>query len=92
MYEAFASRTPFVTTPVGNVSDQASVVTVVRTPEEMSRAANALLEDDAERRRLAGQAFQLWQAHHTWEQIAAQYESLYTVLVERGRTVGAAGR
>lgn len=92
MYEAFASHTPFLTTPVGNVSDHADAVKIVRTPEEMSDAGNSLLRDDAERRRLAGQAFQLWQAHHTWEQIAAQYESLYTALVERRRTVGAAGR
>jgi glycosyltransferase involved in cell wall biosynthesis len=92
MYEAFASHTPFLTTPVGNVSDHADVVKIVRTPEEMRDAGKSLLRDDAERRRLAGQAFQLWQARHTWEQIAAQYESLYTALVERGRTVGAAGR
>jgi len=77
MYEAFASGTPFVTTPVGNVADHADVVKIVRTPEEMSRMANALLGDAAERRRLADRGHELWRAHHTWEQIAGQYEALY---------------
>lgn len=85
MYEAFASHTPFVTTPVGNVSDHADVLKIVGTPTEMSQAANALLERRAERQRLAEQAFRLWQTRHTWDQIAAEYEALYAELVVGAR-------
>lgn len=81
MYEAFASRTPFVTTPVGNVADHQDVVRIVRTAEEMSQTASALLDHEADRQRLAERAFHLWRTHHTWEQIVARYESLYATLI-----------
>jgi glycosyltransferase involved in cell wall biosynthesis len=88
MYEAFASRTPFVTTPVGNVVDHADVVQIVGTPEEMSRTANALLGDAGQRQRLVERGSEVWRARPTWAQIGGQYEALYATLVDGRRPAG----
>lgn len=82
MYEAFASRTPLVTTRVGNVSDHAEVLRLVDGPESMAAEANRLLDDDGARRELAGRAHALWKASHTWGGIAGRYGELYRSLVE----------
>jgi glycosyltransferase involved in cell wall biosynthesis len=81
MYEAFASRTPFITTNVGNVSDHQDVVQIIKTPDEMATVASELLKDESKRTAIAERAYQLWLREHTWESIAARYESLYQSLL-----------
>ncbi|MBM3887080.1 glycosyltransferase family 4 protein [Candidatus Dependentiae bacterium] len=80
MYEAFASKTPFVTTEVGNVKDHESVLKIVKTPLEMANTANKLLNNEGEGEGLAKKAYRLWQEHHTWERIVEQYETMFLAL------------
>jgi len=81
MYESFASRTPFVTRPVGNVGDHKEYLKIINTPEEMARVANYILDDPSTCLEIADRAFYLWQKNHTWVKITAQYESLYKKLL-----------
>jgi L-malate glycosyltransferase len=76
MYESFASRTAFITTPAGNVADHKEVVKIIRSPEEMASVANALLNAPSQLESLTDKAQALWQYSHTWEKITEQYEKL----------------
>ncbi len=77
MYESFASKTPFVTYPAGNVADHKEVLKIVQTPAEMARVANYILDDAKTAQDVADRAFAVWQKSHTWESIAKGYEFLY---------------
>ena len=83
MYEAFASKTPFITRPAGNVADHKDVLKIVPTPAEMARVANSILDDAGTARDIADRAFELWQRNHTWEAIAERYQQLYKELLLR---------
>jgi len=83
MYESFASKTPFITTNVGNVSDHAGYLKIVSSPNEMSDVANNLLNNEKKREELIEKAFQLWKENHTWRGIAGRYEGLFASLVSR---------
>lgn len=77
MYESFASKTPFITRPVGNVADHKEVLKIVESTDEMARVANYILDDEQTSRDIAGRAFAVWEKSHTWDSIAMQYEKLY---------------
>lgn len=77
MYESFASKTPFVTTNVGNVMEHKEFLRVVNTPDEMADAANYLLDNDSERLKIAEEAFGLWKKNHTIEKIMGLYDELF---------------
>ena len=81
MYESFASGTPFITTPVGNVADHSDVVRIVRTPREMADEAGHLLDDNVARTRVAESGRKLWQYDHNWNAISGRYEELYLSLL-----------
>lgn len=81
MYESFASKTPFITTNAGNVRDHEDCLKIVKTPDEMARVANRLLDSFKERKEMADKAFALWQKSHTWGKISEQYEGLFIKLV-----------
>lgn len=83
MYEAFASRTPFVTRHVGNVRDHKEVVKIVHTPDEMAAVARELLEAESERASLSQRAYELWSRQHTWERVVEKYEELYTAVLSQ---------
>lgn len=80
MYESFAGRTPFIATPVGNVTDHADYLSIVRTPAEMASVASGLLNDESKRQEMASRAYELWQEKHTWAKISQEYEKLYRKL------------
>lgn len=82
MYESFASRTPFVTRPVGNVADHRSVLKIVETPPEMARVVGYILDDPETRKEISDRAYELWRTHHTWKHIASLYEALYTQCIQ----------
>lgn len=81
LYEAFASRLPVLSTPVGNVPDYQDMVALVESPGEMATAANALLEDETRRAQIAERGWRLWRDRHTWESIALSYEREYERLL-----------
>jgi glycosyltransferase involved in cell wall biosynthesis len=80
LYESFASKTVFVSTPVGNVPDYQDYVKIVRSPEEMANSVNWLLDHESERLEMVNRSFILWQENHTWDKIADEYNNLLTNL------------
>jgi len=82
MYESFASKTPFVTTDVGNVIDYEKYLKIVGSPAEMAAAANKLLDNETERKTLAEDAYSVWQSSNVMEDLAGEYEKLFTDLYE----------
>lgn len=77
MYESFASKTPFITTDVGNVGDYKEYLRIVRTPGEMAQAANYFLDHPDKASAFAGSAFRLWQEDYVTEEISDRYEQLF---------------
>jgi glycosyltransferase involved in cell wall biosynthesis len=76
LYESFASKTPFISTPVGNVPDYKDFVKIVNTPEEMAVAANFLLDHEEESKKIALAGYNLWKEKYTWDKIADEYEKI----------------
>ncbi len=81
IYEAFASRLPVISTPVGNVPDYQGLVEIVDAVEGATRAMAGLLGDAGRRREMADRGWQLWRDRHTWESIALSYEREYARLL-----------
>jgi len=84
MYESFASKTPFITTDVGNVNDHRNYLRVVKSPNDMAEAANYLLNNPIERSTMADNAFKLWKDNYTVEKIVGKYEDLFVRLCDGG--------
>ncbi|MCT0209047.1 glycosyltransferase family 4 protein [Synechococcus sp. CS-1332] len=98
LFEAAASHTPFLVTPVGNAAEiiawtgggQLLPAQCSDDREGSMRAdvaagtqrLEALVADAPARSRMAASAHRAWQAHFTWERIADQYERLYRCLLE----------
>ncbi len=76
-YECFASRTPMITTPAGNLPDHSGDVALVESPAEMSSAIQRYREDPQPFRAMADRAYQRYCDRHTWEKITDRYEALY---------------
>lgn len=98
LFEAAASRTPFLSTDVGNAAEIAQWTgggSILPTTIDAKGYAHAeiegttkMLEDlwsgkDRKKER-AEEAYDAWRERFTWEKIADRYESLYTQLVGRG--------
>ena len=81
MYESFASKTPFVTTDVGNVKDHREVITLVRDRDDLASAIRAYLGNPAVFRQKAAEAHALYERAHTWEQLTNRFEALYQSLL-----------
>ena len=76
MYESFASKTPFITTNVGNVQDHKDYIRIVSTPAQMAKEANRLLDDQDSRGALADKAFAAWKMSYTWDAVSHRYDEL----------------
>lgn len=74
MYESFASQTPFVTRPVGNVADHADVIKIAENPLAMASAGNYLLDDEQASQKMTDNAYKLWKKNYTWDAVAKKYE------------------
>lgn len=91
LFEAMASKTPFITTACGNAEEivnwgHGGVVvptkqhpddSVEADPDVMARHIEDIIANPTERRRLAESGYKAWQEQFTWEKIAIQYEQLY---------------
>jgi L-malate glycosyltransferase len=95
LFECMASRTPFLTTDVGNAAEiirwsgAGRLLPTTKTPKGISHADTArsvgILEEiyaDKQVRAAMGEAgFAAWKERYTWEGIAKQYEQLYQYLM-----------
>lgn len=99
LFECMASRTPFLSTDVGNAAEIAEwsgsgfIMPTRKTRRGFSKAlvgpSARLLErvhgDAALRGALQASGYHAWQERFTWEKIAGDYETLYRDLVHAGR-------
>lgn len=76
MYESFASKTPFISTPVGSVPEFRDFVKIVLNPDEMAGAVNEFLDDSRKRRAAAEKGFRLWNRKHRLSQMIDSYERI----------------
>lgn len=97
LFEAMASRTPFISLACGNAAEIAewgqSGVILPTYPwqngmvngdvDDMATAITRLVHNPEERRRLAENGYQAWRERFTWERIAVQYESLLLDAIEQ---------
>lgn len=91
LFEAMASRTPFLTVECGNAAEIAAWSgggVVVSTDKfsngfargklkPMARAIEESINEPDRRARMAAEGLRAWQERFTWETIALQYERLY---------------
>lgn len=98
LFEAMASRTPFLTLACGNAAEIAGwsgggVVAPTRQregglvdgdPAEFARDIDQLLGNPGLRAQLAASGHQAWLSRFTWETLVEEYERLYTRLVQGG--------
>ena len=100
LYEAIATKTPFITSACGNVGEiinwtEGGVVVppaeiypdkTIRTDAgRMARAIEDLIFNQQHRQQLADAGYQAWRERFTWEKISLQYEELYAKLIECNR-------
>jgi glycosyltransferase involved in cell wall biosynthesis len=86
LFEAAASRTPFLASDCGNAAEiagwtGAGKVLPVTTADTMARAIEGLFGDKPRLQSMAESGFRAWKTRFTWENIAAQYEQVYADLV-----------
>lgn len=96
LFEAMASRTPFITVACGNAEEIANwgrggvVVPTVSKPEGrvdtdpniMAKAIEDLINNPEEKHRLAKAGYAAWKDRFTWEKIALEYERVYKAAIE----------
>ena len=97
LFEAVASRTPFISTACGNAEEIAAWTgggvivpskqngdgTVTAEPSAMAVIIEELLCDRHKRETMAEAGFNAWRERFTWDHIVDQYERLYQTLVEK---------
>ncbi len=95
LFECLASRTPFLTTDVGNAaeilawSNAGQLLPTTKTPDGSSHAdvqasiktLEEFYEDKKGRQQMAASGHEAWRERFTWEGIAGQYEQLYQSVV-----------
>jgi glycosyltransferase involved in cell wall biosynthesis len=85
MYEAFASKTLFITLDCGNVKDYQDIVCLVKSEgEAMEIIRNYVDHPDAYKDRVE-KGYKLFLSELNWEAIARRYERLYSSLVAAGK-------
>lgn len=96
LFEAMASKTPFVTVACGNAKEIVDwgrggvVIPTAQRPDGMVEAdpvvmasfIEDLIASPDKRLRLAESGRRAWQEQFTWEKIATRYEQLYHALVD----------
>jgi L-malate glycosyltransferase len=95
LFEAVASRTPFISSACGNAdeivawTDGGVIVpgkkngdgTVSVEPQAMARMVEKLVADEPARTRMADAGFNAWRDRFTWDRITDEYEQLYRALI-----------
>ena len=92
LFEAMASKTAFVTTACGNAeeivawSNGGILVPTSKRPdgsvrastEDMAEGIERLINSPTERNRLSDCGYRAWRSRFMWEEIAQQYQAVYT--------------
>jgi L-malate glycosyltransferase len=95
LFECAASKTPFLSTDVGNSIEIASwtkgglILPTEKDEEGESKVNigasiklfNELIDNPNELRSMANSAFEIWQEKFSWEKISKEYENLYLSLL-----------
>jgi len=101
LFESMASKTPFLTTDVGNAAEivewtkAGMVLPTVKDSKGCSMANIAgsvgMLEEihrnSRRRKKMQESGFKAWQERFTWGKIAMEYENMYQNLARGGRSV-----
>jgi glycosyltransferase involved in cell wall biosynthesis len=99
LFEAMASRTPFLTTACGNAEEIISwgksgrLVPTFRLSngwvdakvDDFANAIEVLWREPEERKRMAQNGYEIWKERFTWEKVTAEYEQLFRCVEERGK-------
>jgi glycosyltransferase involved in cell wall biosynthesis len=103
LFECMASRTPFLSTDVGNAAEiiewsgGGNLLPTLKDPTghsyarvaESAALLEAIYQAMDQRRNMAESGFKAWQQRFNWEVITEKYENLYASLVD-GRIRAAA--
>ncbi len=81
LFEAFASRTLFVSTACGNVADHADVAVIVRDAREAAAVVRDFLRDRGAYAERLERGYERVRRGLNWHHIARQYLDLYTELL-----------
>jgi glycosyltransferase involved in cell wall biosynthesis len=98
LFECMASKTPFLTTDVGNSkeiidwSKSGILLPTIKSKLGYSKALidesalilENLLMDSEKLKTMRDMGFQIWQESFTWEKIAKDYENLYSQVIAKG--------
>ncbi|MBI5473769.1 MAG: glycosyltransferase family 4 protein, partial [Ignavibacteriae bacterium] len=82
MFEAFASKTLFITTDCGNVKDYSNVVCVVNDEDEAIDVVRDYCGNKPAYAERIQRGYDLFLKSLNWEAIAHQYETLYAELIQ----------
>jgi len=82
LFEAAASRTPFLSSACGNAAEIAEwtgcgKILSVNTAAAMAKGIEDMLSNKQQLGTMAESGFENWKKRFTWQNIAAQYEQIY---------------
>lgn len=83
MFESFASKTLFVTTNCGNISDYSDIVCLVENEAEAVSVVKNYLVDKQHYQERLEKGYHLFRTSLNWKVVSQQYEQLYLRLLER---------
>ena len=82
MYEAFASRTLFVSLNCGNVKDYADIAVIVIDEREALEVIEDYLQHPTKYQERIRKGYELYRSTLNWEAISLRYEQLYESLLK----------
>jgi glycosyltransferase involved in cell wall biosynthesis len=82
LFEAAASRTPFLSSACGNAAEiaewtECGKILSANTAAAMAKGIEEMLADKQQLEAMAEAGVRSWAKRFTWQSIAAQYEQLY---------------
>jgi glycosyltransferase involved in cell wall biosynthesis len=100
LFEAMASKTPYLTTACGNAEEilewshggqlvptlQANAGMVTVNPSVYAHFIEEMMAQPEMRARMGLSGYQSWKNRFTWEKIAGDYEALYQAVIEKHMT------